>query len=189
MVATPLLLWSCLGCCWLLHSQQHAEAYLACWCACSDVLSVTEGLRTLVPSSLPAPYSAAGAPGHRCTRARQDRSESFLFFNILVGTHTVRVLILTAHACASLHARTRRHMRSRPTDSHMPRRRSMWPTWWAVQIELSSLSHDHCALLIDQWAQGSGYNGPTVADGATMGLEYGLWCVCCRRLVVALNLV
>ena len=182
------LLWCCLGCCWLLHSLQYAEAHQVCWHACLGVLSLLESVRALVSSSLPHPHAAVCSCCGRCEPATKDRPESFNLFNTLMATCTVRVLLLVARACASLHACARRYVRSQPTDSYMPRRRSMWWTLKAVHIDLWALIHDHSALHIDQWSQASDCHGLREAPRAALGLWCGSGSMCHRRFRMGVNI-
>ena len=100
-----------MGCCWLLRTLEHAEDDRACRYACSDVLSQLESTRAVVSSSLPPPHAAVCLCCGRCEAATQDRPWSFNLFEILTGTCTVYVLLLPAHARATLRACTCRSTR------------------------------------------------------------------------------
>ena len=177
-----------MGCCWLLCSLQHAEARCTHRYACSSVLSELESMRALGLHLLPPSPPAFTRAANRCEAATQDRPESFYIFKIRSGRHTVCVLLLAAHACASLHACARRYMRSRPGDSCMPRRLSMRWTLKAVHIELWALVHDHSALHIDQWNQASDCNGLREAARAALGLPCGPGSMCDDRFRVGVNI-
>lgn len=108
-------MWSCLGCCLLLGSLQHAEADRAHRYACFDVLSELVSLRAHGRPLLHPSDSTFARAANRCEAATQDRPRSFYLFNIFSGPHTVRMSLLPVHACATLHVCACRYMRSRPT--------------------------------------------------------------------------
>ena len=174
VVEAPCQLWSWISFCWLLRLLQHADAHRSHQYACFGVSPSSRRVLALDQSLLPPPHSTFARAANRCEAATQDLPESFYLFKIWSGPHTVRVLLLAAHACNSLHACARRYVQSRPTDSYMPRRPSMWWTLKAVHIDLWALIHDHSALHIDQWSQASDCDRLREAARAALDLPFGL---------------
>ena len=130
------LLWCCLGCCLLLGSLQHAEAGRAHRYACLGVLSELVSLRAHDRPLLHPSDSTIARAANTCEAATQDRPRSFYLFNIFSGPYTVRMLLLPAHACATLHECACRYMRSRPTHPYSLHRLQRGGTPRAVQMVL-----------------------------------------------------
>ena len=90
----------------MLGSLQHAEAHRTHQYTCFGVFCGLKSVRAPDQPLLPLPHSTFARAANRCEAVTQDRPESFNLFEILTNTCTVYVLLLRAHACATLRACT-----------------------------------------------------------------------------------